>query len=123
MTVLTWKVLAFCLLLLCGVTVTFALGSDTAKAQESNNDYVDVGITLEIPTTTNVRRYVDITVANYGARTAYDVEIVADIVYPENSSHWLLPEDLPAGSATLENSKYRFRWTHTCSRGTGMGIG
>ena len=50
------------------------------------------------------------TVMNYGSRTAYDVEAVVDIVYPENSSFFRLP-DVPIGSVSLENDGYKLRWT------------
>ena len=33
------------------------------------------------------------------------------VVYPENSSLFDLPPDVPIGTATLENGGYSFRWT------------
>ena len=117
-----WKVLAFCLLTLAAVIM---LHPATVQAQgpAGENDHVDVALTLEIPVTGRTNRDVDIIVANNGSRTAYDVEVLVDIVYPANSSFWpKLALKVPVGTAVLEGTLtpgsvgtrdgggYTFRW-------------
>ena len=98
------------------VVVVAALASDflderVALAQGDDSDYVDVGLILDVPVTTNFARSVNITVANYGAKTAYDVVVVVNIVYPENSSYFPAVPNVPVGSALLENDEHSLRWT------------
>ena len=111
------------------VVVVAALGGafldePVARAQGGENDYVDVGLALDYPVQTfdTRRRYVNVIVMNHGARTAYDVEVVVDIEYPEDSSYWVAAYDgyasyndgvegVPVGSMSLENDGYSFRWT------------
>ena len=67
------------------------LGERVAYAQGDDNDYVDVGLTLEAPEVPgdNVNQHdLKIIVVNHGSRTAYDVEVVVNIVDPEDSSHF-----------------------------------
>ena len=68
--------------------LTLLPAGPTAQAQEADDDrdYVDVALTLEVPddTAANVHR-VDVIVVNNGTRTAYDVEIVVDVVSPDQS--------------------------------------
>ena len=71
---------------------------------------MDVALILEAPEKTRAP-LVNIVVVNHGSITAYDVEVVVDIVYPESSSHFYPPRGVPVGSVSLENSKYRLRWT------------
>ena len=87
-------------------------------AQGSDNDYVDVAVILEAPDDENTHTGLDldIVVVNHGSRTAYDVEVVVDVVYPDASSHFdSFTTDgvieVPVGNASLENSKYRLRWS------------
>ena len=92
-------------------------------AQGSDNDYVDVAVILEPPmvigrptTSWPTALELDIVVVNRGSRTAYDVEVVVDIVYPEDSSHFESGRVdgvmvVPVGSASLENDKHRLRWS------------
>ena len=85
-----------------------------AHAQGSDNDYVDVAVILEAPDDTGTASHLDlgIVVVNHGARTAYDVEVVVDLVYPEASSYFeSFGLEVPVGSVSLENSKYRLRWS------------
>ena len=94
-----------------------------AQAQGDDNDYVDVAVILEPPTTIGrpitdwpTSLELDIVVVNHGSRTAYDVEVVVDIVYPEDSSHFYSSLvsgvlGVPVGSASLENNGYRLRWS------------
>ena len=85
-----------------------------AYAQEGGeNDYVDVAVILEAPDdqSATTRLDLNIVVVNHGARTAYDVEVVVDIVSPASSSHFYPPRGVPVGSVSLENSNYRLRWS------------
>ena len=125
------KTLAFCLLLLCVAIATLALDGDTANAQGpgGDKDYVDVELTLEWfnelgkyyqPATD---RYLDIIVMNHGSRTAYDVEVVVDIVYPTNTVSIERPSVVPIGGVSMEGTPpagssgasngdgYSLRWT------------
>ena len=63
-----------------------------AYAQGDDRDYVDVGVVLEVPflLQANWNHELDIIVVNQGSRTAYDVEVVVDVMYPDNS-HFLPP--------------------------------
>ena len=94
-------------------TLTGALLDErVGYAQGEDNDYVDVGLILEYPASTNVAtRNVKVIVLNHGSKAAYDVEVVVDIVYPEDSSYWTSAPDVPVGSASLEENGYSFRWT------------
>ena len=89
-----------------------------AYAQGGDNDYVDVALILEAPDSIGSDKVgLNIVVVNHGSLTAYDVEVVVDIVYPESSSHFdtfndfLAAPEVPVGSSSLENSKYRLRWS------------
>ena len=86
-------------------------GAGPANAQGGDNDHVDVALDLEWPVQDGSARDLSITVMNHGARIAYDVEVVVDIVYPENSSRFTTHLNMPVGSASLENNKHRLRWT------------
>ena len=92
-------------------------------AQGGENDYVDVAVILEPPTVIGrptaswpTDLGLNIVVVNHGSRTAYDVEVVVDIVYPEDSSHFESGRVdgvmvVPVGSASLENDKHRLSWS------------
>ena len=87
--------------------------SESAPAQEDGCDCVDVALTMEYlgATWTDPRngirrigtsgsnRKMDVTVMNLGTRTAYDVEVVVDIVKPENSL-WFQVPSVPIGRIT-----------------------
>ncbi len=100
-------------LMLCAALGIFFLGEDVALAQDEERDYVDVGVSLEYPTPVlSGSRYVDIIVTNHGARTAYDVEVTVDVVYPANSSRWHpTPPEAPIGMVYLESNRYSLHWT------------
>ena len=86
--------------------------SAPAHAQEEDNDYVDVALVLETPYLDfPAHRDLKVIVMNLGSRTAYDVEVVVNIVYPEDLSLFRFPPDVPIGAASLENGGYSFRWT------------
>ena len=100
------------------------LGEPLAHAQGDDNDYVDVGLILEVPaeaiTGANLRRKLNIIVVNHGSRTAYDVEVVVKIEYPEDSSYFLAPSDyhiiadlleIPVGSVSQGEDRYSLRWS------------
>ena len=74
-------------------------------AQVGDNDYVDVAVTLEVPDQSSsvAKQRLDIIVVNNGLRTAYDVEVVVDVVYPDRSYYFIdrIDQDaptVPAGS-------------------------
>ena len=73
---------------------------------------MDVALILEtpageFPTTRDLK----VIVMNLGSRAAYDVEVVVNIVRPENSSLFQFPPDVTIGTASVENDGYSFRWT------------
>ena len=87
-------------------------GERVVYAQGGDNDYVDVGLTLEIPKhTSSVTHQLNIAVMNHGSRTAYDVEVVVNVVYPEDFSHFRETPTVPVGSATVENNERTLRWS------------
>ncbi len=82
-----------------------------AYAQEDDDrDYVDVGLFLEVPrdVAAALSHDLNIIVVNNGSRTAYDVKVVVDVVYPTQSRFRYLPE-VPVGSASLEGTS--LHWT------------
>ena len=97
----------------CVGLASASLGERVALAQGGENDHVDVALRLEYsnPGNTPTGRYVKVIVMNHGARTSYDVKVVVDIEYPEDSSHWTALPQVPVGSASLEDDDYSFRWT------------
>ncbi|MDE2780030.1 MAG: hypothetical protein OXI91_10190 [Chloroflexota bacterium] len=80
-------------------------------AQEDDNDYVDVALKLEALTESVSGRELYIIVVNHGSRTAYDVEVVVDVVYPENSSFFSSVKDVSIGSASVGSGGYSIHWT------------
>ena len=103
---------------LCLAVTGNFLDEHAAYAQGGEDDYADVAVILEAPNDESTQEYLDlnIVVVNNGSRTAYDVEVVVDVVYPTNSSHFTLSGqggviEVPVGSVSLENSKYRLRWS------------
>ena len=106
------------LLLLTALAAVFAF-STPAHAQEGDNDYVDVGLTLIVPEDTSAGAVHDlgVVVVNHGSRTAYDVEVVLEIKYPDNSVYWVNrtdqsePPEVPVGSASLESNGRLLRWS------------
>ena len=54
--------------------------------QEDDRDFVDVGLTLEVPDdNATLLHFIEVILVNNGTRTAYDVEVTVDVVSPENS--------------------------------------
>ena len=89
-----------------------------AHAQVSDNDYVDVAVILEVPDqhSSVTNRKLNIIVVNNGSRTAYDVEVVVDIEYPEDTGYYTSNRvdgviEVPVGSASLENDDRSLRWS------------
>ena len=89
-----------------------------AHAQVGDNDYVDVAVILEVPDQFSkvLFRELNIIVMNNGTRTAYDVEVVVDIGYPEDTGHYHLTApipfgQMPVGSVSLENNNRTLRWS------------
>ncbi|MCY4555047.1 MAG: fibronectin type III domain-containing protein [Chloroflexi bacterium] len=89
------------------------LGEPVAYAQGEDSDYVDVELILEVPEDiqAGLSHELNIIVVNNGSRTAYDVEVVVTVVYPEDSSRFLFPPRVPVGVASLENNGYSLRWS------------
>ena len=86
-------------------------GAGTAHAQGGDNDYVDVALILEALVESGPGRDLNIIVVNHGTRTAYDVEVVVDIEYPENSTFFSSVNDASIGSASVGSSGYSIHWT------------
>lgn len=102
-----------------GLTGAF-FGERAAYAQGVDNDYLDVGLILEVPNIsdpTALNHNLSIAVANHGSRTAYDVEVVVNIVYPEDSSHFKQAPAVPIGNAYLESDERTLRWYIPSLRG------
>ncbi len=89
------------------------LGEPVAYAQGEDSDYVDVELILEVPEDiqAGLSHELNIIVVNNGSRTAYDVEVVVTVVYPEDSSRFLFLPRVPVGVASLENNGYSLRWS------------
>ena len=108
------SVIAFAVGALClAVAVAFP-GERVAYAQGGDNDYVDVGLTLEVPLVAGTggnEHELKIIIVNRGSRTAYDVEVVVNIVDPEDSSHFDKAPAVPVGSASLENNERTLEWS------------
>ena len=97
---------------LLAVVVGLAIfGAGSAQAQGGDNDHVDVAVILEYPDRSGSFRNINIIVMNHGARTAYDVEVVVHIVYPEDTSYFSSVLEAPLGSVSLENDGYSYRWS------------
>lgn len=115
-----WK-LQICLVAMVAVVAALSLAfpdERVAYAQGEDGDYVDVGLTLEVPNEgTALTHDLRIIVVNQGSKTAYDVEVVVDIVYPRDSSHFHHVPRLPVGSVSLENNKRLLRWSIPSLRG------
>ena len=103
------RLIALAAVLVAVAGVVFA--PDPIHAQGGDNDYVDVGLTLEVPYNSSAIHSHDLNtiVVNNGSRTAYDVEVVLEIKYPDESVY-RLPE-VPVGSASLENNGRSLRWS------------
>ena len=90
-------------------------GETHAHEPGGEADYVDVALILEVPVDESARLFRDlnIIVVNNGARTAYDVEVVVEIVYPKDESRFDSGNPIisvPVGSVSLENGERTFRW-------------
>ena len=122
----------FCLMaaVLMGVGLAGAFpGERVARAQGADNGYVDVGLILEVRdhASTNKNHRLHVTVVNHGDRTAYDVEVVVNIVHPakvlpEGSSYFLelayydnvgglLNWDVPVGVFSQGDDRYSMKWS------------
>ena len=109
-----WK---FQIALIAIVTILTALAVAIANdpvvyAQEDDNGYVDVGLELEVPPDhlgDGTRHDLIIAAVNHGSRTAYDVEVVVKIEYPD-LSHFDVAPAVPAGIASLSGDERTLRW-------------
>ena len=105
-------------------------GPDPASAQGGDEEYVDVAMALEFRDTADSNfgifqngSTLTVVVMNHGTLTAYDVEVVVDIVYPTNTVALGRPSDVPVGSVAMERptpagtvshergNGYSLRWT------------
>ena len=101
-----------------GALVAAFLDEPVAYTQGADHDYVDVAVILDVPDDVQASLVHDlnIIVVNNGSRPAYDVEVVVDVVDPDNSRFNSVPE-VPVGSASLERipggmiDDARLRWT------------
>ena len=60
---------------------------------------------------TGHKHNLNISVVNHGSRTAYDVEVVVKIEYPEDSSHFKQAPAVPVGNASLESNERTLKWS------------
>ena len=106
----TWLVAVLALAAVIAAALYPGVGE--AQGPGGENDYVDLELILESPheQATPVRR-LKITLLNNGARTAYDVEVVVNVVYPEDSSYMPQAPKAPVGAASLEDNGTTLRWT------------
>ena len=104
------RLIALAAVLVALAGVVFA--PDPIHAQGGDNDYVDVGLTLEVDsdTTRSDEHHLDTVVVNNGSRTAYDVEVVVEIKKPEKTIYYAAPE-VPLGSASLGSNGRSLRWS------------
>ena len=103
---------ALLLCLLAAIAAAFFL-LETAHAQESDNDYVDVAVMLEVPDTIqgSLNHDLNIIVVNRGSRTAYDVEVVVNVVSPEQSHFRAESQPIATrNTVSLENDGRTLRW-------------
>ena len=111
------------ILALAALVAVFALAPPgEVAAQADDNDYVDVAVMLEHPSSSGFTT-AKTTVMNHGARTAYDVEVVVHIVYPADTSYFSETSAVQVGSVSLEDTPpagtrgadngggYSLRWT------------
>ena len=102
-------------LVVCAALIGAFLGGPVAYAQGMVGGYVDVELILEAPVDVQAAGAHDlnIIVVNHGTRTAYDVEVVVDVVYPSESrfvsSYLPTASEVPVGSVFLDGTS--FRWT------------
>ncbi len=98
---------------LCAAAAGVFLDERAAYAQGDDNDHVDVALILEFPDTVQAASNHDLNIAvvNHGTRTAYDVVVVVNVVYPEDSSRFKRLLKVPVGVASLENNGYSLRWS------------
>ena len=99
-------------LLLLAALAAALVFSPPAHAQDDEDYYVDVALILEasefsLPN----NRSLKIIVKNLGSRTAYDVEVVVNIVMPTNSTFFPSVPKVPIGTASLGEGGYSFSWT------------
>ncbi len=108
-----------CIVAAIFTALTGALSSQpAAHAQGADDDYVDIGLTLETIAYIGDPKPT-IIVVNNGSRTAYDVVVVVDLVSPEKS-HFNLNFQAyvaPVGSVSLESNDRSLRWTIPALRG------
>lgn len=105
-----WKMVSLTAVLLAVfVGIAFSIAAPV-HAQVGDSDYVDVAVILEVPDqhSSVVTRHLNIIVVNNGTRTAYDVEVVVDVVSPENGYYYgrSLNVQAPVGSVSFENKEF-----------------
>ena len=107
------------------LAAAFALSAPAqaqAQGADGDNDYVDVELILEVPRqdVSNRDRGLNIIVVNHGSTTAYDVEVVVNIAFPEGSSYFLAPGDydivgrdlkVPIGRVFQGDDIYSLKWS------------
>ena len=86
---------------------------EPAAAQGERDDYVDVGLILEVPRTlsSGTSHDLDIIVTNAGSGTAYDVEVVVEVISPDKSFLKYLPSRMPTtGQVFFSLDRRTLRW-------------
>ena len=103
-----------CLVAFVAASVALAsLPYGPAAAQGERDDYVDVGLILEVPRTLSggTSHDLDIIVTNAGSGTAYDVEVVVEVISPDKSFLKYLPSDMPTtGQVSFSLDRRSLRW-------------
>ena len=116
--------------LLCLVAAAAtATGPDPASAEGGDEEYVDVAMALEwrndLGHHNQSGSVLTVIVMNHGTKSAYDVEVAVDIVYPTNTVYFqrLQGSNVPMGSVSMERTPpagtvgardgggYSLRWT------------
>ena len=103
-----------CLVAVVAASVALAsLPYGPAAAQGERDDYVDVGLILEVPRTISgaVSHDLNIIVTNAGSGTAYDVEVVVEVISPDKSFLKYLPSKEPTtGQVFFSSDRRSLRW-------------
>ncbi len=103
-----------CLVVVVAASVALAsLPHEPAAAQGERDYYVDVGLILEVPRTVSggVSYDLDIIVTNAGSGTAYDVEVVVEVISPDKSYLHYPPLEMPTtGQVFFSSDRRTLRW-------------
>ena len=108
----TWFAVALALVAVIGAALWPGVGE--AQGPGGERDYVDVELILEVPPDhvgSPLTHHLNIAVVNHGSRTAYDVEVVVNIEYPEKSGFQAEQQPIATRRQVLvENDGRSLRW-------------